>query len=255
MLTNDQRNMLLIINADDLGASEEVNDAVFELMGSGLVTSATLMSNGPAFSAAALRVKEYPTCSFGVHLNLTSFPPVSESKNLEPILWNGEFCRELLTDERCRKLRGELTQELTMQVEKVFDAGVPVSHFDSHHFIHLKPVLLPVIKRVQKRFGVRKFRSSFEGMSEKNMLYRLRGKCMDLLVRNFYRTTLPDGWCHFHNFQQRLPHLSSRYNTLELMVHPGSKNEFFEKEIQLLRSEWRRFLPPGTHLGNYNSLC
>jgi hypothetical protein len=41
-----RQSMLLIVNADDLGASEAVNDETFALMESGLVTSATLMANG-----------------------------------------------------------------------------------------------------------------------------------------------------------------------------------------------------------------
>ena len=67
--------MRIIINADDLGISQEVNDAIFGLMAEGKVTSATILANGPAVEEAARRVAEFPECSFGVHLNLTEFKP------------------------------------------------------------------------------------------------------------------------------------------------------------------------------------
>ncbi len=36
--------MKIIVNADDLGASAEVNEAIFGMMGRGRVTSATIMA-------------------------------------------------------------------------------------------------------------------------------------------------------------------------------------------------------------------
>jgi chitin disaccharide deacetylase len=67
--------MLLIINAEDLGADPRINDETFALMDTGLVTSASMIANGPAFALAAAKTKEYSNCSFAVHLNLTAFQP------------------------------------------------------------------------------------------------------------------------------------------------------------------------------------
>lgn len=44
----------LIINADDLGSSHYIDSEIFNLMSQGLVTSATLMANGPIETAAKL---------------------------------------------------------------------------------------------------------------------------------------------------------------------------------------------------------
>src|SRR5690349_11238443 len=67
----------VIINADDLGMSERVNEAIFDLMAQGRVTSATVMANGPAFRHAISGISRFPACSFGAHLNLTEFAPVT----------------------------------------------------------------------------------------------------------------------------------------------------------------------------------
>src|SRR5208283_3639702 len=63
----------IIVNADDLGLSAEVNEAIFRAMEAGVITSATMLSNGPAVIPAARMLHRFPHCSFGVHLNLTEF--------------------------------------------------------------------------------------------------------------------------------------------------------------------------------------
>jgi chitin disaccharide deacetylase len=78
--------MLLIINAEDLGADPRINDETFALMDTGLVTSTSVIANGPAFAQAAAKIGEYPHCSFAVHLNLTAFQPLTSSSHLSPIL-------------------------------------------------------------------------------------------------------------------------------------------------------------------------
>lgn len=72
----------IIVNADDLGISSEVNDAIFGFIRSGLVTSATMLANGPQITEAAVRVREFPECSFGIHLNLTEFKPLRTDSRL-----------------------------------------------------------------------------------------------------------------------------------------------------------------------------
>lgn len=82
----------VIINADDLGISLRVNDSIFELMEYRRISSATLMATGPAFDDAVSRMPKFPHCSFGIHLNLTEFAPLSGKIRLHQILdKKGEF--------------------------------------------------------------------------------------------------------------------------------------------------------------------
>ena len=71
--------MLIIVSAEDLGTESALNDEIFALIESKTVTSATVIANGPAFAQAAKAIAEFPECSFGVHLNLTVFPPLRPS--------------------------------------------------------------------------------------------------------------------------------------------------------------------------------
>jgi len=41
---------LIIVNADDLGGTVAINDAIFGLMEHGLVTSATILANAPGLT-------------------------------------------------------------------------------------------------------------------------------------------------------------------------------------------------------------
>ena len=65
----------VIVNGDDLGASSEINRAIFDLMAQNKLTSASVLANGACVEAAIERTRYFPRCSFGVHLNVTEFEP------------------------------------------------------------------------------------------------------------------------------------------------------------------------------------
>ena len=76
----------LIINADDLGSSHYIDSEIFNLMSQGLVTSATLIANGPSVETAVKLARQFPGKSFGVHLNLTAFLPLTKDAGLNVLL-------------------------------------------------------------------------------------------------------------------------------------------------------------------------
>src|SRR5262245_26070734 len=58
----------LIVNADDFGASEEVNEAVIRAFQEGVLTSCSLMVTGGASNHAVRLAKENPRLAVGIHL-------------------------------------------------------------------------------------------------------------------------------------------------------------------------------------------
>jgi predicted glycoside hydrolase/deacetylase ChbG (UPF0249 family) len=251
--------MLLIVNADDLGASKEINDEIFELMQLGAVTSATLMANAPGFEDAVQRIPRFPHCSFGVHLNLTVFRPMGPSSGLEPILdEKGHMTKKLFQVPITQGLREALLRELTAQVQRAIEAGVAVSHFDSHIHIHTIPKLFPVLKSLQKKFGIRKVRSTINLLPTGHHMTGMRSlkkRAFRMALRHFYATTSPDGlgdFCDFHKalMTGQVP----RFRALELMVHPGTTHGEYKDEVILLRSRWQDLLPADAKLGSYHSL-
>jgi predicted glycoside hydrolase/deacetylase ChbG (UPF0249 family) len=66
----------LIVNADDFGASPEINAAVIRAHREGILTSASLMVGGAAFEEAVALAREHPTLGIGLHLTLVCGRPV-----------------------------------------------------------------------------------------------------------------------------------------------------------------------------------
>src|SRR2546426_4417919 len=58
----------LIVNADDFGISEEVNEAVIRAYREGVLTSTSLMVTGAAFTQAVKLARENPGLAVGIHL-------------------------------------------------------------------------------------------------------------------------------------------------------------------------------------------
>ena len=64
--------MLIVLNADDFGASEETVRATIECFEQGALTSATIMPGMPATEAAVAYARSRPDLSFGVHLSFVA---------------------------------------------------------------------------------------------------------------------------------------------------------------------------------------
>jgi chitin disaccharide deacetylase len=251
--------MLLIINADDLGTSERVNDEIFDLMQSGVVTSATIIANAPAFEHAVQQIPRFPNCSFGVHLNLTVFAPLGPCSALDPVLdEKGHLSKKLFRTPITADLRGAFLQELSVQVQRTLEAGVPVSHFDSHQHVHTIPGLFPVLKSLQRQYAVRKVRSTINllPLGQQVTGWRsLKKLAFRLALRHYYATQSPDGLGDFQDFHFALK--AGRvpgFRTLELMVHPGTTSQKYEDEVTLLRSGWQENLPANLKIGSYHSI-
>lgn len=148
----------LIVNADDLGLSSSVNRAILAAHERGIVTSTSLMANGPAFLEAAALARARPTLDVGVHLVLhdesPAAPPeripalVRADRRLKPL---GAVVRGLLLG---RIPREQIEAEYAAQIERVRSAGLSPSHLDSHCHLHALPAVASVVQSLGERFGI-----------------------------------------------------------------------------------------------------
>jgi predicted glycoside hydrolase/deacetylase ChbG (UPF0249 family) len=158
----------LLINADDFGLTPGVNRAIAELHDAGCLLSTTLMATGAAFTDAVALAKARPTLAVGCHIVLTdgipALPPADipsllgeDRMNLRPKL--GAFIRDLMLG---RLNESEIEREATAQIRTLQDAGIAVSHIDSHKHTHLFPAIVRPLARAAAACGVHALRNPFE---------------------------------------------------------------------------------------------
>jgi predicted glycoside hydrolase/deacetylase ChbG (UPF0249 family) len=153
----------LIVNADDLGLHARIDAGILRCHREGIVTSASISPNGASFAPAAAGARA-AGLEVGVHLTLVGEAPVSPPE-LVPTLAPGgrlvigyrELFQRLLLG---RVRRHELERELEAQVARVRDAGMEVTHLDSHQHVHLHPALLPITIALARRFGIAAVRAA-----------------------------------------------------------------------------------------------
>ena len=250
--------MRIIVNADDLGMSEPVNEAIFQGMQRGTITSATMLSNGPCVRDAAKNLHLFPECSFGVHLNLTEFGPSCQSSytDLASILdksacFNGNSIREVrITLPMLRAI----FREWCSQIENLMRLGVEPSHLDAHHHVHTIPQLLPVLAALRRRYKINKVRISrnmYDDSERPSQLLLAKKWLFNLALRTVgFRTTRI--FTDLGTFVKLCAVSPPRRASVELMTHPGSlpRNE----EASLLESDWPGRLAYKAALVSYKSL-
>jgi len=223
--------LVVIINADDLGISSQVNREVFRLAAEGAITSTTILANGEAMEQAAAEARNFPQVSFGVHLNLTEFQPVEPSTALRLIVdksgrFRGNRVRELRIN---RELKAAIFHEWCAQIEKLVALGITPSHLDSHHHTHTIPELFPVLRSVGRKYGIKKVRISRNVFTATDpLMLRMKKSAYNAALRYLagFRTT--DLFSGLDMFLQAGNGSLRGGKSIELMVHPGapgSENE------------------------------
>lgn len=250
--------MRIIVNADDLGISEPVNEAIFHGLQRKVITSATMLANGAAVKAAARELRRFPGCSFGVHLNLTEFEPVcaQSCRDLKPILneencFNGNRIREVHIS--VAMLRA-IYREWCCQIESLIQLGVEPSHIDAHHHVHTIPQMLPVLRALRKRYKIGKVRISrnLYGDSEhpeRSLLVKKRAFNLGLRAAGFRTTGI---FTDLQTFVRKCGNRVPAAASAELMTHPGSSAT--AGEAGLLAEHWPSKLSYEVALISYKML-
>lgn len=158
----------LIVNADDFGFTSGVNRGIVEAHTDGIVTSATLMANGPAFEEAVALAKTIPRMSVGCHVVLIDGQPLLGASKLPTLTAarNGGQFPDSLKMFAARALTGrldsdEIEAEATAQIHKLQLAGTSVSHVDTHKHTHLFTSVLRPLLRAARACGVQAVRNPF----------------------------------------------------------------------------------------------
>jgi len=219
----------LIINADDFGISNPVNRAVIKGWEDGVLTSASLMVTGEAFSEATELARRNPALQVGLHLTLVQgrsalrhegFPSLTDHLGNFPADPVFAGMRMFFV----KPLRKQLEREIEAQIVRFLETGLPLSHIDGHLNIHMHPTVFDILCRLMPKYGISTFRLSRENLGAELSVStdRAIGKAVDAFI--------------FSSLAKRcLPHLQRRRITFASEVK-GLLNSGKITEEYLLKS-------------------
>ena len=144
----------LVVNADDFGFTSDVNEGILRSHLDGIVRSASLMANGPAFEQAVGIARQHPSLGVGCHLTLVqgdslASPGTRLPRSAGRLLANPPTLHEAL-------------REFQAQIEALLDHGIRPSHLDTHQHVHLLPVVLEAVATLADRFRIPWIRKPFD---------------------------------------------------------------------------------------------
>jgi hopanoid biosynthesis associated protein HpnK len=176
----------IIVNADDFGLTEEVNQGIVRCYREGILKSASLLSNGSAFLNAVRLSRENKGLGIGVHLCLSEerailpkgkIPSLVDENNL---FFKSYF--KFLTRFCLKKIRlSEIEGELDAQIQRVLDVGIKPTHLDSHQHLHLLPEIFNIVVKLARRYDIRVIRLANQALDYRTILSKNFFKCLILL--------------------------------------------------------------------------
>lgn len=250
----------LIINADDFGLSQNVNDAIIESYRKGILRSASLMANGKSFEHAVSCIKSNTDLDIGIHLTLTEQKPILDSFKVASLVDEKGYLPEHAIEFSMKYILGkishrEIQKEISAQFEKILDNGIKISHIDSHQHLHLLPQILNWTNQMAKHYNIKFIRLPKENLSSymlniPNSPSRivqmiilnylcLRAKNQKINRSDYFAGYYLGGKLNKKNLITVINNLPSA-GTCELMCHPGSNDlsrkrffSYYRKENEL----------------------
>jgi predicted glycoside hydrolase/deacetylase ChbG (UPF0249 family) len=224
----------IIANADDLGWDLPVNKAILYCFEKGYINSTSLMTNKPGFDDAVNLIHANPVIkNIGVHVNLYSGKPHTDFHNKNYLLENGDW--NLKKTSRTIKFLNSQTKEyffdeVEAQVKTAMNAGVKITHLDSHLHLHTLPGFYQIFIEVAKRHKL-KLRLA--------QTYN-EGNYLKFLFRRYVNNKIKEAGCNyserFETAYHFIHHTSGlkQFPVTEVMLHPqytasGELIDFYSK--------------------------
>ncbi len=229
----------LIINADDLGFSLGVNLAILKANTEGFLSHASLMANTEYFDHAVEQIiPNSRNLQIGVHLNLTCAKALfSDNVLTENGLLNNTFVK-LLFKFKSKKVLESLEKEIELQILKIKDEGIKISHIDGHEHVHVIPSINKIVRKLAEKHNIPRIREINENLFES---WKYNGKTASVsnvvkllllkFLSQFNANTDKIGFyamlntCEINdvNLFDFLTN-SENYGTVEVMLHPALQN-------------------------------
>ncbi len=152
----------LIVNADDLGRTLEINLGIEKSFREGIVSSTSLPANSVFFSNGIEILSRNPELGVGVHLHLNEYAPLSDNGFMSDISAMSMYAlyRRLFFINKQKEIWIE--EEFRRQIEKLLSHKLPLSHVDGHNHMHAHPRLVEIVLKLAKEYSIRWMRMPHE---------------------------------------------------------------------------------------------
>lgn len=231
----------LIINADDYGASVEVNAAIEELALARMLGGVSVLANGEHCDSALAFLRNNPKISAGIHLNLIEGLPTAHQAKVNSLLGiDGNFLNRGALLLRWAIHPFAISQaveiEWRAQIERLLNAGIQITHADSHQHLHAFPLAFRIATKLCREYKIPALRIPQEVNQIADRKLTATALNANLFISNRItpKTALRHN-DHFLGFKRAggyginefladLPNV--REGITELALHPSTKNFF-----------------------------
>ena len=221
--------MQYILNADDFGRTETVNEAIVYGFEHHYLDRTSIMVNMPYFEEAVTLSEQHGfKDKVGLHINLTSGIPLTE-----PIKTVNTFCGEngcfngrIFKDRRMMLIlshreKKAVKLEVEAQIKKYLDYGFTLMHADSHGHVHTFPSMQSSIITCISKSKFQSVRISANLHSNCLMKFRKKIQNRKLLNYNQNQALSVEFFDSLKNIFAVLNLLNPIEGQCEIMLHPN----------------------------------
>jgi predicted glycoside hydrolase/deacetylase ChbG (UPF0249 family) len=127
----------VFFTADDFGLDHETNLAIIAAHTQGALHGAALMMGQPGTTEAITLARQYPSLQVGWHLHLCDSQPIT----VPHWPWGSSPARAGWAIGLLPSARRLMKQEVKTQWQLYRDTGLPCAFFNTHHHLHLHPMV------------------------------------------------------------------------------------------------------------------
>ncbi len=240
---------VVVVHVDDIGMCRAANEGALLAL-AGAATCGSIMVPCPAFDELAEVARSRPDLDLGVHLTLNAeyedyrWAPVRD--DVPGLVSPDGGMWSTVPETTQHATADEVERELRAQIERALEAGIDVSHLDSHMGTVFEPQFVAVYLKLARDFELPAFiprigRAALEWVGDPERV-RVYGKLLDEAENRGF--PLFDSFCadslsfepgagHEHN-RNRLEDLDSGLNYL--ITHCAVGND----ELQGITPDWRQ---------------
>jgi predicted glycoside hydrolase/deacetylase ChbG (UPF0249 family) len=199
----------LIVNADDFGYNEKINQGIIAAHKDGVVTSTSLMVTKEGFNNAVELAKENSKLSLGIHLDLDEFFDIDHTRG------------KIIGFRQNPIDKVKIESEIKRQFDTVFSKGLKPDHLTGHHHSHMVKEVFEILVPLMKQYNIPSIRFNKKIAYDPNIYEEQK----NLLHSNniIYPPHFIEGW-YWGNIDEP-------FTVAELMTHPGYGELWREYEL------------------------